>query len=89
MCGHSVGGTLALLAAMLVALWVGVARARAQRESPGDPALDALRQRKLVRRRSSSEASGSEAVDVVELDPDDPPEPSDSTPAQAGRSGAN
>ena len=67
---------LALLAALLVALWIFVVRARAHRESPGDPALDALRHRKFVVRRSAK--AGTQAVDVAELDPDDESEPTGS-----------
>jgi hypothetical protein len=69
---------LALLAAMLVGLWVLAARVRTlPDENAGDPALDALRHRKFVVRRSAN-AAGPQAVDVAELDPDGESEPSGS-----------
>jgi hypothetical protein len=57
-----------LLAAALVALWIFVARAQARRESLDDPALDALRRRKLVVRRSRK-PRGADAVEVAQLEP--------------------
>ncbi|MEJ0066956.1 MAG: hypothetical protein WDM85_17365 [Caulobacteraceae bacterium] len=60
---------LAALAAMLVGLWVFVASGRGRRDDDaGDPALDALRRRRLVVRRSGK-ARGPQATDVVELEP--------------------
>jgi hypothetical protein len=60
---------LGVLAALLVFLWIFVVKAGAHRESAADPALDALRHRKLVPRRSAKSA-GPQATEVLELEPD-------------------
>ena len=72
---------LALLAALLVGLWVFVARGLVHRdEDAGDPALEALRHRKFVVRRSRK-TSGPQAAVVAELDPDGEAEPTCSVEA--------
>jgi hypothetical protein len=65
---------LGVLAASLVFLWIFVVRAGTHRESSEDPALDVLRHRKLVPRRSGTPA-GPQATEVVELEPDSESEP--------------
>ncbi|HLY78872.1 MAG TPA: hypothetical protein VKQ70_05830 [Caulobacteraceae bacterium] len=59
---------LALLAVALVGLWGLAARTQANRENPDDPALDALRRRRLVVRRRAKER-GQQAIEVAELEP--------------------
>lgn len=69
---------LALLAAVIVALWVVLARRTAQPdEGAADPALDALRNRRLVVRRARKSRDPEAAV-VSELDPAGKSEPTGS-----------
>ena len=69
-----------LLAALVVALWIVVARGRARRnvkdfdDSASDRGLQALRHRRLVV-RPARKPRGSQAAVVAELDPIAEPEP--------------